>query len=127
MCFIIKFISINIVVFVLEDLVKRLSQDIDQISLIEPPSHLYIPSLDTTLYMTQRVYRGVYTELVLNSIKVGNKRMGIGTKIMEYLIETARNLGYSSIILNKAESVDFFKKFGFEEDDRDVLDYKLVL
>lgn len=73
------------------------------------------------------MYRGVHKELILNSIRVEDTRKGKGTQVMRYIIEKARNLGYSSIILNKAESLDFFRKFGFEEDDRDVLDYKLVL
>lgn len=111
----------------LEDLIQLYSQRFSEIKVINPPSCVYIPSFKATLNLAQRLYRGIHRELILNSIKVEDTRKGKGTILMNYLIETARNLGYSSIILNKAESVDFFRKFGFEEDDRDVLDYKLVL
>ncbi|MCH8519301.1 MAG: GNAT family N-acetyltransferase [Nanoarchaeota archaeon] len=114
----------------LEELIQLCSQNFLKAKVITPPSYIYIPSSQVTLNLAQRLYRGIHQELILNSIRVENKRKGAGTQVMIYLIETARNLGYSSIVLNKAESLGFFRKFGFEEDDREEScfpDYKLVL
>jgi len=66
-------------------------------------------------------------DLILGTLRVKFPRNGIGTYVLNSLKEHGNNIGYSRLVVNKAENILFLEKNDFMPHEIDPLDYYSIL